>query len=212
MSLGEPRREYLRDQLDEHSVAADPLKQLRIWLEDATAAGVREPTAMTLASATVTGQPSARTVLLKGLGEGELVFYTDYRSRKAGELDQNPQACLLFFWPELERQIRIEGTASRVATESSARYFSTRPVGSRLGAWASRQSAVLSGGRAELEAAVEAVRTRFGEGDIPLPPHWGGYRLAPTEFEFWQGRENRLHDRIRYRRRGEAWVIDRLSP
>lgn len=210
---GEPeRREYSRAALDESAVDSDPLRQLTAWLEEARAAGIQEPTAMTLATATPDGRPSARVVLLKAHDQDGLVFFTDYRSRKGMELNANPAACLLFFWPELERQVQVSGSVEPVPPEMSASYFETRPRGSQLGAWASHQSAVLPGGRPELEARLREVSDRFDSGPVPLPPHWGGYRLRPVAFEFWQGRLNRLHDRIRYTRHAPGWVIERLSP
>ena len=192
----------------------DPLRQFARWMEEARAHALLEPTAATLATASRAGRPSARTVLLKQVDRDGFVFYTDYRSRKAAELAENPEACLLFFWVELERQVRIQGIVSQVTREMSEAYFRTRPPGSQLGAWASHQSAVLPGGREELERRLREVTSRFGSGPAPLPPHWGGYRLVPDELEFWQGREDRLHDRIRYRRTAAdaSWTIDRLSP
>lgn len=213
MNLEQLRREYARERLDESSVAADPVAQFERWYTEAERAGALDPNAMTLATATADGFPSARIVLLKGFGADGFVFYTDYRSRKSAELEANPRAMLLFYWGELERQVRIAGPVSRVPREMSQAYFQSRPLGSQLGAWASHQSAVLPGGRPELEDRLHQVAARFAEQSVPLPAHWGGWRLAPDDFEFWQGRESRLHDRIRYRR-GTAgtWMVDRLSP
>jgi pyridoxamine 5'-phosphate oxidase len=211
MSLADLRREYCHARLDEREVDPDPVAQFRKWFDDAQRAEIPEPTAMTLATATTDGVPSARVVLLKGADQQGFTFFTDYRSQKGRELEDNPRAALAFYWGELERQVRITGTVSRVAREESEAYFRTRPRGSRLGAWASEQSAVLPG-RAALEARVREVAARHPDEDVPLPPHWGGYRLRPATIEFWQGRENRLHDRVRYVRQGDSWRIERLSP
>jgi pyridoxamine 5'-phosphate oxidase len=166
---------------------------------------------MTLSTASRDGVPSGRIVLLKGVDARGFAFYTDYRSRKSAELAENPLAALTFLWKEIERQVRITGSVSRVSAEESESYFRSRPVGSRIGAWASHQSAVIPN-RADLEERVRTVSERFGNGDVPLPSHWGGFRVMPDEIEFWQGRSDRLHDRIRYRREETAWVIERLSP
>ena len=166
---------------------------------------------MVLATATVDGSPSARVVLLKAFDERGFVFFTDYRSRKGSELEDNPRAALVLHWKELERQVRITGPVERTSIEDSEAYFRSRPIGSRLGAWVSHQSAVIPS-RTALEAGLAEVEERFAEGDVPLPPYWGGYRVRPETIEFWQGRESRLHDRIRYLRSGEAWRIERLAP
>ena len=192
-------------------MAADPHRMFSRWFDQAVEAGVPEPNAMTLATAAADGTPSARIVLLKGLDERGFVFFTDYRSRKASELEANPRAALVFRWQELERQVRVVGEVLRVSAEESAAYFRTRPVGSRIGAWASEQSRELVS-RDELEARVREVQARYPDGEIPAPPHWGGFRIAPIEVEFWQGRENRLHDRLRYRRTGGEWKMERLWP
>ena len=210
-SLGDLRRQYATAALDRSSLDDDPVAQFRRWFADAERAQLLEPNAMTLATADAAGRPSARIVLLKGIDARGLVFFTDYRSRKARELAANPRAALAFLWKELERQVRVTGAIELVTPEESASYFRTRPRGSRLGAWASVQSAELPD-RAMLEHEVARIDKQYPGDDIPLPPHWGGYRLLPDEFEFWQGRENRLHDRFRYSRAGERWRIDRLSP
>jgi pyridoxamine 5'-phosphate oxidase len=216
MDLARIRREYVRPYLDERELDADPLVQFRRWLADAVAADPLEPTAMTLATVGLDGQPSARIVLLKGCDERGFAFYTNYDSRKGRELAGNPRAALSFFWPVLDRQVRVEGRVEKLSRAESERYFASRPLGSRLGAWASRQSAVL-GGREELERNYAEVAARFAGGPVPLPDFWGGYLLRPAAVEFWQGRESRLHDRFRYERaaggEGEGeWTLARLSP
>ncbi len=211
MSAESMRVEYSRGRLVEAEVAPDPIAQFRAWFEAASTAAVPEPNAMTLATATPDGRPSARIVLLKGFDERGFCFFTNYESRKGRELEANAHASLVFFWPTLERQVRVEGRAERVSGEESDHYFAIRPIGARLGAWASRQSEVVAD-RATLEAALEAVERRYPDGDVPRPPHWGGYRVVPDEVEFWQGGPNRVHDRLRYRRSSGGWSIDRLSP
>jgi pyridoxamine 5'-phosphate oxidase len=211
MSAEWMRVEYSRARLDESEVAPDPIVQFRAWFEAASAAGVPEPNGMTLATATPDARPSARIVLLKGFDERGFSFFTNYESRKARELEANPRASLVFFWHAMERQIRVDGRVERVSDEESDRYFALRPLGARLGAWSSRQSDVVAD-RATLEAALADLERRYPDGDVPRPPHWGGYRVVPEEFEFWQGRPNRLHDRLRYRRIASGWALDRLSP
>ena len=210
-SLADLRREYARARLDEEDVSHDPIVEFARWFADAQAAHVEEPNAMVLATATVDGSPSARVVLLKAFDERGFVFFTDYRSRKGSELEDNPRAALVLHWKELERQVRITGPVERTSIEDSEAYFRSRPIGSRLGAWVSHQSAVIPS-RTALEAGLAEVEERFADGDVPLPPYWGGYRVRPETIEFWQGRESRLHDRIRYLRSGEAWRIERLAP
>lgn len=211
MSRVDLRREYMKAALSERDVPADPFVFFDQWFTDAVRAEVRDANAMTLASAPPDGAPSARIVLLKGVDARGFVFYTDYRSRKAEELDANPHAALLFYWPELERQVRVTGRVTRVARAETEAYFATRPRGSRIGAWASEQSRVIPG-RSTLDAAVAEAEQRFANADVPAPPHWGGYRVAPEAVEFWQGRSNRLHDRVRYVQHGHGWRVERLAP
>lgn len=195
----------------ESEVDRDPLAQFRRWYADAERAGIRMPQAMALATASGDGAPSARMVLLKGVEDAEFVFYTGYVSRKAGELEQNPRAALLFYWDPLGRQVRVEGTVERVSAHESDAYFATRPRGAQLAAAASRQSTVLSN-REELDARVAELEQHYAGGEVPRPEHWGGCRLAPELYEFWQHREERAHDRLRYRREGDDWILERLSP
>ena len=197
--------------LDPESADPDPITQFRRWYEEARAAGVRQPDAMTLATSTPGGVVSARTVLLRGLDERGFAFFTNLESAKGAELAANPRAALVFHWREQERQVRVAGAVGRVDDASAARYWASRPLGHRVSAWASRQSSVV--GRAELEARVAAIEERFAHEDPPLPPFWGGFVVGVDELECWQGRADRLHDRVRYRRdaRG-AWLRERLSP
>jgi len=211
-SIADIRRDYARAALNEAELHPDPLEQFRRWFAEALEAAVQEPNAMTLATATPDGRPSARVVLLKGVDDRGLLFYTSYDSRKGRELEANPHAALVFFWPELERQVRVTGIVRKLPPDESYAYFRTRPVGSRLAAWASRQSEPIPD-RAALEARLAEVRERFPGEEIPLPPHWGGYVVEPESIEFWQGRPSRLHDRLRYDRRPDGgWAITRLSP
>jgi pyridoxamine 5'-phosphate oxidase len=198
--------------LDAAPLDPDPFVQFRRWFADAVAAGLHEPSAMTLATATPEGRPSSRIVLLKGVDDRGLVFFTNYESRKGRELAENPRAALAFWWPPLGRQVRVEGSVERVTREESEAYFRTRPRASQISAWASRQSAELPG-RAPLDARVAELEREYAGGrPIPCPPFWGGLRVVPETFEFWIGRPSRLHDRFRYVRSGPAWRIARLAP
>jgi pyridoxamine 5'-phosphate oxidase len=212
MKVADIRREYALAGLSEENLAADPIAQLRLWLDQAHEAQPEDFTAMVLATADRDGRPAARVVLLKGLDERGLVFYTHYESRKGQELLENPRAALVFYWSALERQVRIEGTVEKVSREESESYFVTRPRGSRLGAWASPQSRPIAN-REELEERVAAAAERFADGDVPLPDDWGGYLVRPESLEFWQGRPSRLHDRLRYERLpAGGWKVERLAP
>lgn len=205
------RKDYTRASFDERDAAPDPFLQFAAWYDAAVADGVTEPEAMTLATATREGRPSARVVLLRGFDERGFAFFTNYESRKGRELAENPRAALVFYWHDQERQVRIEGRVETTSAEESDAYFHVRPPGARIGAWASEQSRVIAG-REVLEAQVREFGRRYPGESIPRPPHWGGYRLVPEAVEFWQGRANRLHDRLRYRRAGGGWVLERLSP
>jgi pyridoxamine 5'-phosphate oxidase len=205
------RIEYAQRSLSETDVDADPVRQFLLWLNEAINAAAREPNAMTLATATREGAPSARIVLLKSIDTDGLSFFTNYLSPKARDLESNPRAALVFFWPELERQIRIEGTVQRTSAEESTTYFQSRPTSARVGSAASIQSQPVSS-RQFLEDKFQELMTQHPDGNIPRPDHWGGYRVKPTRFEFWQGRPSRLHDRIQYTLANERWTIARLSP
>jgi pyridoxamine 5'-phosphate oxidase len=197
--------------MDERDLDPDPLRQFERWFAEARDAGLAAPEAMALATATLDGRPSARMVLLKSADERGFGFYTNYESRKGGELDANPHAALLFHWQPLGRQVRVEGRVDRIPAEESEAYFGTRPLGSRLAAWASPQSRRLTS-RDELERLYADIETRFPGDEVPLPPHWGGFRLEPDAYEFWQHADNRLHDRVRYERGDGVWRRERLAP
>lgn len=209
--LADLRREYALATLDVSNVDPDPIRQFHTWMGDAQRAQIDEPNAMSLATATPDGAPSLRMVLLKGADENGFVFYTDLRSRKAHELQANPRAALCLYWKELERQVRIVGRVSELGREDVEHYFRSRPLGSRLGAWASVQSSTLES-RAELDHRLAQARERFSKSEPGAPPEWGGFLVAPEEIEFWQGRPDRLHDRVMFRRAGSDWAIARLSP
>ena len=206
------RNEYAAHGLRRADLDPDPIRQFAIWFDAALAAKIRDPNAMSLATAGSDAHPSVRIVLLKGLDERGFVFFSNYASEKGRQMEENPHVALAFFWIELERQIRVNGTVEKTSREESAKYFHSRPVGSQLGAWVSRQSEVIDA-RQILDSRLAEMTERFEGGEIPLPPHWGGYRVKPTHLEFWQGRPNRLHDRFRYSRQPDgAWLIDRLAP
>jgi pyridoxamine 5'-phosphate oxidase len=198
--------------LSERDVDPDPLVEFRRWYRLAEESGLEQPDAMTLATTTREGAPSARMVLLKGVDDGGFVFFTNYESRKARELAENPRAALILYWSPIRRQVRVTGRVERLPAAESEAYFRSRPRGSRLAAWASRQSSVIPE-RAVLEDEYRRLEAEYEGGDVPLPPFWGGYRVSPEVVEFWRGRENRLHDRLRYtRQEGGSWVIERLAP
>ena len=210
--MADSNREYELTELIESNVERNPFKQFQLWFEQAEAEGLKLPNAMTLATATKDGVPSARMVLLKGFDERGFVFYTNYESQKGIELEANPIAALNFYWSALDRQVRITGHTTRTSREESEEYFHTRPVDSQLGAWASRQSEVISS-REALEEKMRQLIIDYDGKEIPLPPYWGGYRLSPVSIEFWQNRASRLHDRLRYTRQdNDGWLIERLSP
>lgn len=201
----------MKNTLDEHKVHPNPLQQFSVWFNEALQSQIPEPNAMTLATASADGIPTARIVLLKGADDIGFVFYTNYNSAKAADMADNPHASLLFFWVELQRQIRIDGVVHKVSREESEAYFTSRPEGSKIGAWASKQSAVIEN-RAALESQFAIAEEKFANSNVPTPEFWGGYRVVPTTIEFWQGRENRLHDRIQYQRVDNEWTICRLQP
>lgn len=212
MDVFDLRQNYTRGTLHRADLNPDPIRQFEKWFGEAMAAGIPEPNAMSLATATATGAPSLRTVLLKSYDEHGFVFYTNYESRKAREIAENPRAALMFPWVALERQVTITGTATKVSAAESLKYFLSRPRGNQLGAWVSHQSHAVSS-RQLLLAKLDEMKRKFASGEIPLPPSWGGYRVAPDTIEFWQGGEDRLHDRFLYTRQPDgSWAIDRLAP
>ncbi len=207
------KREYTTEKLYKTTLHANPFLQFAEWFAVAQAADLIEPEAMTVATCTENGRPSARMVLLKGFDERGFVFYTNYGSRKGQELAQNPWAALVFWWSPLHRQVRIEGVVGQVTAEESDAYFASRPNGSQLGAWVSQQQSEVINGRFALEERLQTLQTQFSTSDIPRPPYWGGYRVTPHTFEFWQSGTDRLHDRLRYTRQSDgSWLVERLSP
>ncbi len=210
-NLADLRRDYSLQELSKSSIDRDPFAQFSIWFDEYLNSKPLEPNAMVVSTVDRDGRPSSRVILLKGFDRDGFVFFTNYESKKAADLDSNPRVALHFFWQELERQINIIGSAAKIAREESEAYFASRPLESRIGAWASKQSSVLAS-RKELEDSVAEVRARFEGKDIPCPPFWGGYRVTPYRFEFWQGRQSRLHDRICYEQKNGGWQIYRLSP
>ena len=210
-NLADSRREYSLQELSEDSVAADPFLQFANWFDEYVSSGPLEPSACVVSTVGKDGAPSSRVVLLKGFDERGFVFFTNYKSKKATDLSNDPRVAMHFFWPELERQIEILGVAERTSRVESETYFASRPVDSKLGAWASKQSSELES-RDELSERFAEVRSQFADGGVPCPDFWGGFRVKPVLFEFWQGRPNRLHDRIRYLRDENAWTIARLYP
>ena len=208
--LADIRRDFASDGLTETDLAANPFEQFAVWMDDALKADVLDPNAMTVSTIGNDGKPSVRVVLLKFFDENGFVFFTNYESKKGTDLTNNPQTVFHFFWPQLNRQVAIYGSVEKTSREESEKYFQSRPVDSRLAAWASAQSSVIAS-RASLENRFDEFREKFGD-DVPLPPFWGGFRLTPDKFEFWQGRQNRLHDRICYERSNDEWRICRLSP
>ena len=209
--MTDPAHQYTTTSIDEKTVEADPSNLFQRWLDEAIAAGIHLPEAMTLATATSDGKPSARLVLLKQIDERGFVFFTNYNSPKARDLDSNPQAALVFYWPQFERQVRVEGTIERTSAAESDAYFKTRPRESQIGALASPQSEVIAS-RKFLEQQAGELEKRYEDREVDRPAHWGGYRLRPERIEFWKGRPSRLHDRILYERQGDAWSIKRLAP
>jgi pyridoxamine 5'-phosphate oxidase len=210
-NIADIRRDYQLQSLLETDIAADPFTQFNRWWGDAVTSELDEVNAMTLATASLTGMPSARIILLKSVTENGFIFFTNYNSHKGKELEENPKACLVFFWKELERQVRITGTVEKVSAAESDAYFISRPSGSRIGAWASPQSSVIKS-RETIEQNISKYEEQFADGEITRPPHWGGYIVIPTVIEFWQGRPNRLHDRLQYSKLPDEWKIERLAP
>lgn len=211
MDISDMRRDFESEGLDFDAMDADPVNQFASWFNHARDAGILEPNALSLGTAGADGQPNVRTVLLKYFDQAGFVFFTNYGSRKARELDENPQAAMLFPWIALNRQVIIQGRVEKVSKTESLRYFASRPRGSQIGAWVSEQSQVITS-RGLLEQKVAEIKQRFRDGDVPLPSFWGGYRVVPERFEFWQGRPSRLHDRFEYLKDDDRWTIQRLQP
>lgn len=211
MDISDMRRDFESEGLDRNALDENPVQQFQLWFEDARKADILEPNAMSLATTGTDGMPDLRTVLLKYFDDQGFVFYTNYGSRKAREMEENPQAALLFPWIALNRQVRIQGSVERVSKAESLRYFASRPRGSQIGAWVSQQSQVITS-RGLLEQKVAEIKQKFGSGDVPLPSFWGGYRVVPQRIEFWQGRPSRLHDRFEYVKEDDVWHIQRLQP
>lgn len=211
MDISQLRAEYRREALNRKTLHADPMEQFTTWFSQAREAQLKEPNAMILSTVDAEGQPWTRTVLLKKLDSRGLVFFTNFESRKARHISGNPNVSVLFLWLDLERQVSINGRAEKISSRESMAYFLTRPLGSRLGAWTSEQSSIIKS-RSLLEAKLEEMKRKFADGKVPLPSFWGGYRIVPETLEFWQGRQNRLHDRFLYSKFGDKWQVERLQP
>lgn len=211
MDIGDMRRDFESEGLNQETLDTSPIKQFERWFEEARTAGILEPNAMSLATTGSNNMPDLRTVLLKYFDERGFVFYTNYHSQKAQEIAENPRAAILFPWLALNRQVRLRGKVEKISKAESMRYFTSRPRGSQIGAWVSEQSKAITS-RGLLEQKVAEMKQKFSDGEIPLPSFWGGYRIVPEHFEFWQGRPSRLHDRFEYERKNDDWLIQRLQP